>query len=456
MIAPMQSVVRSLAIVGAVVFWTAATTDAHDIIPGAPQTAPILIRNATVHDGDGGVIDDGDVLFDRGTITRVTEHIDAPENATVIDGAGRHVYPGLIDAYTNIGLREITAVDVTIDDHERGRDNPNVRSWLAFNPDSELIPVGRAGGVLAAHVVPDGPFWKGQSAVMMLDGWSAEEMLVRGPAGLCIDWESMVPRVDRHGVNGSPNSSADRNHAKQRAEKANERFDEFIKRLDEAARYDRATHSNPSTPTDLRLASLVPYTRNQGKIFVWANRWEAIVSAVEVLAARGMQIVICGGADSGRCAERLRDREVPVIITATHRLPRRRHDAYDDAYTLPARLHDAGVRFAIAGEGAGYPGGASNLRNLPHHAATAVAHGLPAEAAVAAMTGAAAGILGVDDSIGVLRKDHSATLIMTDGDLLESTTRVIDAYVHGRRVDLDNRHRQLHRKYRTKYERQQP
>ncbi len=155
----------------------------HDIVPGRPQSQPILIEHAMLHIGNGTVKKDSSLLFDEGVITRIGRDGGRPEDTLVIDGRDKHVYPGLIDAFTDIGLREITAVDVTVDSSERGDENPNVRSWIAFNPDSELIPVARAGGVLVAHVVPGGRWIRGQSAVLQLDGWAAKDMLLRARAG---------------------------------------------------------------------------------------------------------------------------------------------------------------------------------------------------------------------------------------------------------------------------------
>lgn len=162
-------------------------------------------------------------------------------------------------------------------------------------------------------------------------------------------------------------------------------------------------------------------------------------------------MVLCGGFDAERCGDVLKRHDIPVIIGGIYRLPRHRHDAYDAAYTLPLRLKAMGIRFAIAGEGPGYPGGASNVRNLPYHAAMAVAFGLPRESAIEAITSSAADILGVSADYGTLQLGKSATFIVTDGDVLETTTQVVDAYIDGSKVDLNNKHRQLYNKYQQKY-----
>ncbi|TWT97305.1 amidohydrolase family protein [Neorhodopirellula pilleata] len=416
---------------------------AHDQVPGAPQRKPILIHGGTLHIGNGEIVEKGSILLVDGKIQAVGRRVDAPEKAISIDATGQHVYPGLIESMTDLGLREISAVDVTVDSTEWGNENPNVRSWIAVNPDSELIPVARAGGVLLAHVAPGGSFLRGQSALIALDGWTIQDMAVRAPAGMCVDWETLTPR-----------GSDDADTVKKREERL-QQLDDW---LDRAERYGIAQEEAANTEsraiaTDVRLESLLPVLSRELPIIAHADALAAIRSAVAYTQARGLRLVIYGGHDAGDCAELLKRYRIPVIIAGTYRLPRQRDDDYDAPYTLPARLESAGVKFAIAGEQPGYPGGASNARNLPYHAGCAVAYGLDREAAVKAITLSPAEILGVDDRLGSLETGKDATLIIVDGDVLESPSNVQQAFIEGRTVDLGNRHRTLFEKYRRKYSR---
>lgn len=429
---------RSFSTVASIAFFVVTLTrpvTAHDQIPGPPQTQPILIQNTTLHLGDGGVKAGTSLLFDKGKITEIGKRIQKPSGARVIDGSGKQVYPGLIDSFTDLGLREITAVDVTVDSAERGDRNPNVRSWVAVNPDSELIPVARANGILLAHVVPMGRFIRGQSAVMQLDGWSNDDMTLAAPTGLCVSWDSVV---------SLGKDSADD------AKRYNEQIERLDTLFDEVRRYRDAVAADASRPTDVRLESLIPVVQGERSVFVYADQLATIESAIGYFSSRNIPIVLCGGADAMLCADSIREHDVPVILLGTYRLPRHRGDSPDSLYRLPADLHAAGIRFAIAGEGSGYPGGASNVRNLPYHAAVAVGHGLPAEQAIRAITGSAAEILGVSDRVGTLAVGRDATLIITDGDILETSSQVTQAFVQGRLVDLSSRHRQLFRKYEQK------
>ncbi len=186
--------------------FTVSIAVAHDQIPGAPQTVPIVIEGGTIHIIDGPDIENGQVLFENGKITAVGKRLQLPDRTLQVNASGKHVYPGLIECMTDIGLREISAVDETDDRTEYGNFNPNARSWVAVNPDSELIPVARAGGVLVGMTAPRGRYLRGQSAVLYLDGWTVSDMALRAPAALCVDWSYLHPR-----------SSDDKKQAEQRA-----------------------------------------------------------------------------------------------------------------------------------------------------------------------------------------------------------------------------------------------
>jgi imidazolonepropionase-like amidohydrolase len=417
----------------------AARGFAHDQIPGAPQTRPIVVKDATVHVIDGPAIEKGSVLFEEGRITAVGKAVAVPQEAIEIDGTGQHVYPGLIESVTDIGLREISAVDATDDRTELGDRNPNARAWIAVNPDSELIPVARAGGVLVAMTAPRGRWLRGQSAVLYMDGWTVSEMAILAPAGLYVDWTAMHPRDEDE---------------KKRIEKREEKLAELDALLDEARRYGEARDKRPEeTPTDLRLESLLPVIARQQPLFAEAELQSEIESAISYAQSQALRLVIYGGYDAAECADLLKEYQIPVIVGSTYRLPLRRDDPYDSSYTLPERLRQAGVHFAIAGEGAGSPGGAANMRNLPYHAAVAAAYGLPHDEALRAITLSAAEVLGVGDRIGSITVGKDATLIIADGDILETETHVTAAYIQGRVVDLGNRHKMLYEKYKLKYSR---
>lgn len=408
-------------------------------IPGKRQAGPIVLTGGTIHPVSGKPIEGGVLVFDNGQITAIGKAAKIPEGATQLDVTGKHVYPGLFESSTNIGLVEINAVRATRDQAETGSVNPNVKAQVAFNPDSELIPVTRANGVLLALTVPSGGLISGKSAVMQLDGWTWEDMTVRKEAGMHLNWPRMSQVANWQVTESAKEQAAQR--------------DKELKRLKEifssVRAYQRAREADEDNlARDLRWEAMLPVIRGELPLIVSADDAQQIQAAVAFAAKENLKIVIYGGYDAEACAELLRMHDVPVIIGGVYRLPRRRGDDYDASYTLPERLRAAGIKFCIAGEGRF---GASNSRNLPYHAATAVAYGLPHAEALKAITLYPAEILGVANRVGSLEIGKDATLIIADGDPLETATQVEAAFIQGRRVEMNDRHKRLWRKYQQKY-----
>ncbi len=410
--------------------WSTNTV-ASDQIPGAKQSRPIIISGATIHTVSGDVIEQGSVLIEKGKISAVGKSIAFPSEAERIDATGKHVYPSLLDANSPIGLVEIESVRATIDHRETGENNANVRAVAAFNPDSELIPVTRANGVLLALSAPSGGIISGQSSLMMLDGWTADDMTLQSDCAMHINW----PRI------AAPNAGTGRSSAASQLEAISQLFDQ-------AERYAAARAADSSYPRDLRCESLAKTLNGKLPVIVGATSFGQIQSAIAFAKQRKLKLIIYGGFEAAQCADLLIREGVPVIISGVYRLPSNRPSAYDAAYTLPSELQRAGVKFCIA---AAERFGASNLRNLPYHAATAAAYGLTEQAALRAITLSPAEILGVADRVGSIDVGKDATLFIADGNVLETPTQITHAFVQGRKVDLDNRHKQLYRKYQEKY-----
>ncbi|MCA9035000.1 MAG: amidohydrolase family protein [Planctomycetaceae bacterium] len=403
---------------------------ASDVIPGAPQKKPIALINGVIHTIVGTPIEGG-IVFENGRITEIGTTPDVPADAEVIDLKGRHVYPSLIESHSQLGLTEFGAVRATHDYAEAGRINPNVTANVAVNPDSELIPVTRSNGVLIALSAPSSGLVSGKASVLQLDGWTYEDLTLKANAAMVVNW----PRM---GSSRSSRSNSDESPLKE------------LKDLFEDARAWKKARlaGSDSQAYDIRLEAMEPVLDRSIPMLVSANRALEIQSAVAFAVAENVRLIIFGGADAEQCAELLKQHDVPVIIDAVHRNPMRRHEDYDDAYTLPARLQKAGVRFCISGSGRSETW---NTRNLAYHAATASAYGLSYEDAVRSVTIWPAEILEVADRVGSLEKGKDATLFVSDGDPLETETQVSMAWVQGRKVDLNDRHKQLYQKYSEKY-----
>ena len=435
----MPSFIKSALIAVSLAAVFALTTSAHPVIPGAKQTRPIALIGGTVHPISGPAIEDGTVLFDDGKIVAVGKKVAVPENARRIDCTGKHIYPGLFESISNIGLVEINAVRSTKDYAETGSINPNVEARVAVNPDTETIPVARSNGVLFCVAAPSSGLISGKSVVLQLDGWTFEDLTLNPRAGLHVNWPRMAP-VSEWAVEAS---------AKEQMEERDEALKNLRKTFDDARAYHRAKAAG-TIETDLRWEAMADVLSRKTPLIVHADGASEIQAAVAFAVEQKVRLIIHGGYDAVRCATLLKKHDVPVIIAGVYRLPRRRSDDYDASYTLPARLKAAGVRFCISGEGRF---GASGVRNLPYHAATAVAYGLEHEDALRAITLGPAEILGVSKRVGSLEQGKDASLFIADGDILETPTLVEAAYIQGREVDLSDKHKTLWKKYQTKYRR---
>lgn len=409
-------------------------------IPGEPVKQPIAIVGATIHTVSGEAIESGTLLIRNGKIAAVGAKVKVPANAVRIEAAGKHVYPGLFDAYTDLGLVEINAVRATRDQNETGQINPSVKSWVSINPDSEIIPVTRSNGVLLALTAPAGGLISGTSAVIQLDGWTFEDLTLEPGVGMHVAWPNMSPVIDWETDKSAKEQVAARDKALQTLRQT----------FDDARAYQRAQAASPHVARDARWEAMLPVLAGELPLIVDADDLQQLQAAVAFAEQQQVKLIIYGGYDAPLCSELLKKHDVPVIVGGVYRLPRRRSEHYDTPFTVPARLHEAGIKFCISGSGRF---GASAVRNLPYHAAMAAAFGLPQDEALKAITLYPAEILGVAQRVGSLDKGKDATFFISDGDPLETATQVEAAFVQGRQVDLNDRHKRLWRKYEEKYRR---
>ena len=419
------------------------TAFSSDAIPAKPQDHPIVLTNATIHPVVGPVIEKGMILFDKVKIVSVGADLAAPPGAERIDVSGKHVYPGLISPDTYIGLTEVGAVRATRDRTETGRINSNVRAETAFNPESEVIPVTRANGITMAVVSPSGPLIAGMGAVMLMDGWTWEDMTFKAPSALYVTWPSMVTSRSRFV------RQTEEEQKKEREKNLKELADAFRDaRAYMVAKKGEAQKGVPYHDVDVRLEAMIPVLEGKVPVVVWATEMQQIEAAVAWAQQEKIRLIIGGGHDAWRVADLLKNHDVPVLAGDILRLPTHRFDEYDDPYSLPSKLLAAGVHFAIiSGEEPPHE------RNLPYHASMAAAYGLPIDEALKAITLYPAQIFGIADRVGSLEVGKDATLIVTTGDPLDMRSSVEMEFIQGRKIDLQSKHTRLYEKYKEKYHR---
>ncbi len=405
-------------------------------VPASSQVNPVALINGTVHPVTSVHIPNGKILFTEGKITAIGAHIRIPPNAEIVDIKGKHVYPALIESYSQLGLYEVGAVKSTRDMSEMGRFNPNIKAEIAVNAESELIPVTRANGVAMAITRPGRGLISGKAALLMLDGWTWEEMTYQAPVSLIVNW----PVMRTH------QSARMSKSEKEQKKQITENIDALYQFTEDSKAYMKAREAEKSRQKfDARFEAMIPVLQNKLPVWIQASSLRQIESAVAWAGKYNLNIVIVGGTDAPLAAYLLKPRAIPVIAVPIHTMPRRRDSDFDEPFSLPAKLYAAGIQFCIAS------GSSANARNLPYHAAKAAAYGLPKEEALKAITLYPAQIMGTDKTLGSLEKGKDATLIVTTGDPLEITTQVEKLYIQGRDTDLNNKHLFLYHKYQARY-----
>jgi imidazolonepropionase-like amidohydrolase len=264
---------------------------------------------------------------------------------------------------------------------------------------------------------------------MKMEGWTWDDMTLKSGVALLVNWPS-------------PNDEYD------------EELGTLQKVFDDARAYLKAKEAGSDGSTrldnDTKLESMIPVLKGERPLLVNANRVDQIQDAITWAGKEDLEIIILGGADAHLITDHLKENDVPVILTAVFTSPNRDWEGYDARYELPAKLHRAGVTFAIGGTSS-----APYAHRLPYEAGAAIAYGLPADEALNAVTRYPAEILGLDDHIGTLEIGKRATFLITDGHPLEYRTAIEQAYVDGRKSDMMDMHRQLYEKYKEKVDRMQ-
>ena len=405
-----------------------------------PARGTFVIRNARIVTVSGADIENGSVVIRDGKIEAVGVSVNAPGGAQTIDGRGLSVYPGMIDAGTNMGLVEVPqGASGTVDTSEVGDFNPNSRAIVAVNPHSAHIGVTRVEGITSVVSAPTGGLISGQAALINLLGTSPREMSVVPNAALVINY----PRLGAGGGGGFGGFQQQFN-LQDALTNAERQLEQIRKMLRDGEAYGRARDafakdsSLPRPNVNVVLEALVPYVRGEQPVIFRADREAEIRGAIKFAEEMKLKPIILGGDDAWKVASLLKEKNVPVILTGVFQLPTREDDPYDVLYESASKLQQAGVRFCISTGDAG-----AEARNLPLYAGMAAAYGLSKADALKAVTLYPAQIMNVADRLGSIEVGKMANLVVTDGDLLEIRTRIRYVFIDGRPVALTSRHTEL-------------
>ena len=415
---------------------TAMSSQAIVPIPAGSQEQAIAITGVTIHTGNGDVIENGVITFAKGKITGVTAagaNINLKDHE-VIEMQGRHLYPGFVLPNTAVGLIEVNSIRATQDLLERGELNPNVRSIIAYNTDSEIIPTLRFNGILTAQITPLGKLVGGFSSIVQLDGWNWEDAAYAVDDGIHLYWPALyIPRRDF--INRVT-----------KVEK-NKDYDKLVESL--PGLFENASVYDNSSMLNLKLGAIRKLLEGETRLYIHVDGSREIISAVRFAIRQGVKsIILVGGREALSVKDFLVEHDIPVILNQVHGLPDTEDGDVDQAFRRPAQLIAAGLKVGLA-VNIREPAGA---RNLPFMAGTAAAYGLSKEAALTMITRTNAEIMGIADRLGTLETGKDATLFVSEGDALDMRgNRLLRAYIQGRLIDLTGTQQQLFLRYREKY-----
>jgi len=409
--------------------------------------AGIAITHAKIFTLAGPPIEDGTVVIHEGKIAAVGAGVPIPAGAQVIDAKGMQVYPGLFDPVTQMGLSEIGAVNATVDTTETGSFNPDVTAATAILPSSAHIPVTRASGITEVIAAPSsGGFDSrnatnligGQASAIHLAGWTAEEMLINKRAAMVVDW----PGVETRSFDLSTFTNKEKSFADAKKE-YDKQVTELADYIEQARHYAQALQSSgsPGFQRDVKLEAMAPVIRGEIPLLVFADKARQIRDAVEFCDKQKLKIILAGGTEAWKEKDLLRSRSVPVILRPTLGGPTEEDDAYDRLLTQPEELRAAGIKIAFGSFDNSF------ARRLGQNAANAVAHGLPYEEGLKAVTLYPAQMFGLDAQLGTVETGKAANLIVTNGDPLDVTTEVRYLFIKGQLTSTDNKQKALYDKY---------
>ncbi len=415
-------------------------------MPDINSEGVYAITNAAIYSGTTPPIQKGTIVVRDGKIAAVGgQETAVPDDATLVDGSNLQVYPGLIDGGSTVANSDLGLSDAG----ENGQIKPDLQVASALKPDSPLIGIARFTGTTCSITTPSGGLISGQSAVIQYDGWNFDDLVFL--PGLALEMSLPSKKIGEETRPrrrfGPPPPEPDENEPK----KPKPEFSPFeiVKKLFEDTReYDRikteAEKRKVRGPDfDNRLEAMIPFARKEKPVVIRVRTAVDILDAIDVAKELDIKAVLRdSGSESWKVADKLAEAEIPILIGPITRSVSSQYEPYDTVYSLPARLHEAGVLFAF------YSNSATSARDLPLSAGLAVGFGLPEEAALAALTSNSAKIFGIDDKLGTLEVGKRADIIVTDRSPLQATSNVIHMFINGKPIDVDdNLHTELYEKY---------
>lgn len=390
-----------------------------------PTFGTFALINAELHTVTNG-IQNGTILIEDGKITDIGPEVDIPASVTLIDCAGKRIYPGLIDAGTHLGLSEVGSISLTQDFVEIGNITPQMEALTAVNPNSVAIPVTRTNGVTTVLTTPDGGLMPGTAALINLHGYTPQQMYA-GFSGVVFNYPTSAQR-----------GRYDRRSEDEIKKEANKKLDLVNELWDKIEVYARIVENGETPDYNPALAAILPVYKKEKKLLIEVNEYSDILAAIRWIKEKDVEAVLMGVSEGWRVADSIAASGIPVITGPVLALPGRASDKYDQAYTNPGILMEAGVKVALR------TNDIENVRNLPFNAGFAAAYGMGIEEALKAVTIQPAEIFGLGDIMGSLEVGKIANLFVVDGDPFEPKSKISHLFISGWDVPIENRQTYLY------------
>ena len=374
-----------------------------------------------------GTLESATVLIDNNTVVSVSKGAEVPAGYNVIDATGKYVTPGLVGAYTQLGLVEVGmsagTVDSSVSTLPISGTGAAYDVSYAVNPDSSLMAISRVEGVTAAATTISRTeyLFHGQGAVITLA--SDAQPVLKSKAFVAVNV----------GNAGADDAGGSRAAAWVMLENA-------INEVKEAPKSLSPTSDWHGINSRLDVKALKPVVKGEAPLLIHADRAADIRQVIAFKQRHpGMNVVLVKGMEAWRVADELASAKIPVIIDPEFNLPGG-FDQMGATLANAARLHNAGVTIAIGME-------THNIRLATQHAGNAVAYGLSHEAALAALTVNPARIFGMEGTIGSLANGARADLVIWSGDPLEVTEAAETVLINGKVIEHTSRQIKLQQRY---------
>jgi imidazolonepropionase-like amidohydrolase len=400
-----------------------------------------------------GTIENGVLLMENGKITAAgpAASVKVPKNATIVDAKGMTVYPGLIDAETNLGLTEVASDQVNNDLVETSDEIfPNMHVYDAFHAETEHIPIDRYNGITNAVVAPRASdTMPGQDSFIQLAGRDRDQMLLNRDVSLAMNFGNGPKRGGGPGAGGGRYPSTRMGEITQLRQALID-AQEYMKaraaapsKSEDTASGKEGKGGKPGSKFDLKNEALIPYLKGERPVIIGVEEGHDVEAIMELAQEFHLKVVLSRLTHAQDVLDKIASYHVPVIVGPIYELPEA-GERYDAVYSLPAELQKRGVKVTIASYDNEF------LRNLPYAAGYAVAYGLPYDEALKSITLYPAEIFGVADKLGSLDAGKTANVVIANGDPLDVRTNVKQVYIDGIAIPMVTRQTRLRDEYTPK------